>query len=113
MKDLRPSHLLHFAWYVTPGKFWTSPENIDWLQASLDLVTSFLDCGGERSVIAGTCAEYDWTGNGILREIGHAHSARISLRRQQGSVADGACAAGGAGWFKFRMGPNLSPVWPF
>lgn len=68
MAGLRPSHLLHFAWYVAPGKYWTSLDNVRWLQASLDLVAAFLDCGGERSVIAGTCAEYDWTGRGVLRE---------------------------------------------
>jgi nucleoside-diphosphate-sugar epimerase len=68
MTEIRPSHLLHFAWCVTPGAFWTSPDNVRWLQASLDLVAAFLDCGGQRSVIAGTCAEYDWTGGEILRE---------------------------------------------
>ena len=35
----RPTHLLHLAWYVPPGKYWTSLENIRWLQASLDLIT--------------------------------------------------------------------------
>lgn len=68
MKEIRPTHLLHLAWYVTPGKFWTSPDNIRWLQASLDLITAFLDRGGQRSVLAGSCAEYDWSGNGVLRE---------------------------------------------
>jgi nucleoside-diphosphate-sugar epimerase len=68
LTNLRPSHLLHFAWYVTPGKFWTSPDNLRWLQASLALVETFVDCGGERSVIAGTCAEYDWTTQGLLSE---------------------------------------------
>jgi nucleoside-diphosphate-sugar epimerase len=65
---LRPTHLLHLAWYVTPGKYWTSPDNVRWVQASLDLITAFLDCGGSRSVLAGTCAEYDWLGDGVLRE---------------------------------------------
>lgn len=68
MKEIRPSHLLHFAWCVTPGAFWRSPDNVRWLQASLDLIVAFLDCGGKRSVIAGTCAEYDWTSGEILRE---------------------------------------------
>ena len=56
-----PSHLLHFAWYVEPGKFWSSPENLKWLAASLRLVQAFAEAGGVRAVFAGTCAEYDWS----------------------------------------------------
>ena len=55
---LRPTHLLHLAWYVEHGKFWASPENARWLDASLALFDAF---DGERVVCAGTCAEYDWT----------------------------------------------------
>jgi nucleoside-diphosphate-sugar epimerase len=60
MKKICPSHLLHFAWYTVPGKYWSAPENIPWLQASLNLVQEFSACNGERMVGAGTCAEYDW-----------------------------------------------------
>jgi nucleoside-diphosphate-sugar epimerase len=58
--DVMPSHLLHFAWYAVPGKYWTSLENIRWVQSSLDLLQAFVANGGERAVMAGTCAEYDW-----------------------------------------------------
>lgn len=54
------SHLLHLAWYVEHGKFWTAPENEQWVEASLDLLRRFAGSGGERAVLAGTCAEYDW-----------------------------------------------------
>lgn len=64
----RPSHLLHLAWYVEPGKFWTSPQNPRWLQASIDLLAAFTENGGKRAMTAGTCAEYDWLGDGICRE---------------------------------------------
>ena len=57
---VRPTHLLHFAWYTEPGKYWTSTENFRWVQASLALLQEFSRCGGRRVVIAGTCAEYDW-----------------------------------------------------
>ena len=57
---VRPTHLLHFAWYTAPGKYWTSAENLHWLQASLELLRGFVSCGGQRVVMAGTCAEYDW-----------------------------------------------------
>jgi nucleoside-diphosphate-sugar epimerase len=58
--DVMPSHLLHFAWYAVPGKYWTSLENIRWVQSSLELLQAFVANGGERAVMAGTCAEYDW-----------------------------------------------------
>lgn len=60
MADVQPTHLLHFAWYAVPGKYWTSQENIRWLQASLTLLQTFASQGGQRVVMAGTCAEYDW-----------------------------------------------------
>lgn len=56
-----PSHLLHFAWYAVPGKYWESSENLRWVQASLELVRLFAMHGGQRAVMAGTCAEYDWS----------------------------------------------------
>lgn len=58
---VRPTHLLHLAWYVTSGKYWTAPENLQWVQASLDLAQAFAAHGGRRVVAAGTCAEYDWS----------------------------------------------------
>jgi len=58
--DVMPSHLLHFAWYAVPGKYWASLENIRWVQSSLELVQAFVANGGDRAVMAGTCAEYDW-----------------------------------------------------
>ena len=57
---IRPTHLLHLAWHTTPGEYWTSQENIRWVQASLSLVQQFARHAGRRVVVAGTCAEYDW-----------------------------------------------------
>jgi nucleoside-diphosphate-sugar epimerase len=60
MAELGPSHLLHLAWYLEPGKWVNSPKNYRWVQASLDLLLAFLDSGGRRAAMAGSCAEYDW-----------------------------------------------------
>lgn len=57
---IRPSHLLHLAWITTPGVFYQSPENLRWVEASLALVRAFQAAGGQRLVVAGSCAEYDW-----------------------------------------------------
>jgi nucleoside-diphosphate-sugar epimerase len=60
LSRVRPTHLLHLAWYVIPGKWATSLENFLWVQASLRLLRQFADIGGQRVVMAGSCAEYDW-----------------------------------------------------
>lgn len=60
LADVRPTHLLHLAWYTTPGKYWTSQRNLDWVRVSVTLMQEFSDHGGQRAVMAGSCAEYDW-----------------------------------------------------
>lgn len=60
MEKVRPTHLLHFAWYTQPGKYWTAPENLAWVRATAGLMQAFSDQGGQRAVMAGSCAEYDW-----------------------------------------------------
>jgi nucleoside-diphosphate-sugar epimerase len=64
IERVRPSHLLHLAWYAEHGRFWTSTENVRWVEASLGLLRAFGACGGRRAVVAGTCAEYDWSSAG-------------------------------------------------
>ncbi len=62
------SHLLHLAWYAEHGRFWTHPENVRWVGATGELLQEFAQAGGKRAVLAGSCAEYDWTGDGICVE---------------------------------------------
>jgi len=59
--DVAAEQLLHLAWYAEPGRFWAAPENLDWVAASVRLLRAFAEAGGRRAVIAGTCAEYDWS----------------------------------------------------
>ena len=61
LTTLRPTHLLHLAWFATPGKFWTAIENVRWVEASLGLARAFHGVGGQRFVGAGSSAEYDWS----------------------------------------------------
>jgi nucleoside-diphosphate-sugar epimerase len=58
--EIKPTHLLHLAWYAVPKKYWQAEENFLWVQSSLELLRQFASNGGQRVVIAGTCAEYDW-----------------------------------------------------
>lgn len=64
---LRPTHLIHLAWFVEPSLYWSSPENLRWVEASAHLVDAFAKHGGERFVGVGTSAEYDWS-CGVLHE---------------------------------------------
>lgn len=95
LREVRPTHLAHLAWIATPGSYWTSPQNAEWVWASLGLLADFADTGGQRAVISGSCAEYDWSGGGVLDEGGTAlkpntlyGQAKADLHRQAAAVAD-------------------------
>lgn len=60
LAQLRPSHLLHLAWVSDRSRLWHSTDNLDWVAATLRLVRAFGEAGGERAVLAGSAAEYDW-----------------------------------------------------
>lgn len=69
---VRPTHALHLAWVTTPGVYWTSPDNLRWAAAGADLARALADAGARRLVVAGSCAEYDWS-------RGHCDEADTSL----------------------------------
>lgn len=53
-------NLIHLAWYVGP-KCQTSPLNLDWLTASINLIKSFQKSGGKKIVATGSMSEYDFS----------------------------------------------------
>ena len=61
VRRVRPTHLLHLAWDVTPGVYLKSESNWQWVDASLALLRAFGSATGQRAVMIGTCAEYDPT----------------------------------------------------
>jgi len=61
VREVQPTHLLHLAWYIAPGRWAAAPNNFQWVQASLDLCHAFVEQGGQRFVGAGSCLEYDWS----------------------------------------------------
>ncbi|MBS0620528.1 MAG: NAD(P)-dependent oxidoreductase [Verrucomicrobia bacterium] len=73
LSEIAPSHLLHFAWNTAHGKLWDTEENLAWVKASIDLIKAFAEAGGERLVIAGTCAEYDWNASEFNEDASPAH----------------------------------------
>jgi nucleoside-diphosphate-sugar epimerase len=58
--------LIHCAWEVKHGLFWSSPANRSWHMASVDLTRRFRAAGGQTVLGIGTCAEYDATDPGPL-----------------------------------------------
>jgi protein O-GlcNAc transferase len=59
---VRPDALLHCAWVTQPGAYRTSPANLDWVAASLDLARLAEQYGARRMLMVGSCTEYDWRG---------------------------------------------------
>lgn len=68
MREARADRLIHLAWTVDHGKFWTDPANMDWTAASLMLVRAACEAGIRHATMAGTCFEYDWPPNGDCHE---------------------------------------------
>lgn len=68
LRQAGASHLLHLAWYADYGKFWTSALNLRWVDASLRLLQAFTEAGGKHVLMTGSCAEYDWSGEGPFHE---------------------------------------------
>ena len=115
MRAVRPSHLLHLAWCTTPGEYWMTPENLDWVAASLLLYRHFAELGGERVVMAGSCAEYDWS-YALLSETGSPcrpatlyGAAKDGLRRLLQRAADAGGPSFAWGRVFFVYGPGEKP----
>ena len=60
------SFLMHLAW-AQARPIYDSPENFRWVSAGTRLLEKFFENGGQRTVFAGSSAEYDWS-SGICRE---------------------------------------------
>jgi nucleoside-diphosphate-sugar epimerase len=119
MQEVRPSHLLHFAWVATPGAYWTSPENRRWLAASQHLLQSFQGNGGMRAVMAGSCAEYDWSRAGVCNERSSPLAdgaaltpyAECKIAMQRALAAFGSARHLSTAWGRifFQFGPDEHP----
>ena len=59
--EAEPSHLVLLAWTTRHGSYWEDPANQDWVTATQRLVGAFAEAGGERVVLGGSCAQYDWS----------------------------------------------------
>jgi nucleoside-diphosphate-sugar epimerase len=116
MRAAAPTHLLHLAWFVEPGAFWTSPLNDDWAAASLRLLDAFAAAGGARAVVAGSCAEYDWSEARLSEDSTPLRPATPYGRAKAGLYAAAMAAAPrlgvSLGWGRigFPFGPRDRPA---
>jgi nucleoside-diphosphate-sugar epimerase len=67
VRRAQASHLVHLAWVADHPTYWTHPDNPRWAVATARLVDAFCQQGGKGVVVAGSCAEYDWS-HGWCRE---------------------------------------------
>jgi nucleoside-diphosphate-sugar epimerase len=114
LQELKASHLLHLAWYTEHGKFWNAPENLDWVASSLNLVKSFVEQGGGRVLISGSCAEYDWSKGHCIEQLTPCRPATLygSSKDALHRITAAFCALNQVGfaWGRifFLYGPNES-----
>lgn len=64
----KPDVILHLAWTVDHGVFWTSQLNLSWVAASLRLAEAAAVAGAMRFIAVGTCYEYCWPDGGDCEE---------------------------------------------
>lgn len=68
VRELQPDTLIHLAWYVEHGRFYGAAENLDWVGHSLALLRELAESGCRRFVMAGSCAEYDWSYGRLIED---------------------------------------------
>ena len=61
LEKIKPELCIHLAWYAIPGKYLNAKENLDSLNASLNLASQLAEVGCKRFVGVGTCFEYDFS----------------------------------------------------
>jgi nucleoside-diphosphate-sugar epimerase len=114
LAEIEPELLVHLAWYAEHGAYWHSTENVRWVEASLALLRAFAAAGGRRAVIAGTCAEYEWSRE-VYAEDAPLHPATLYGAAKHGLHLVAAAFAEQAGialaWARlfFIYGPHEHP----
>jgi len=112
---ISPTHLLHLAWIATPGRFWSSAENLRWLASGVVLIDEFYRCGGKRAIGVGTCAEYAWDAADNDEDLSELKPdtiyGRCKLAMGIAFEAAAAVNGGSAAWARlfFPYGPGESP----
>lgn len=91
-ESVRPDLLVHLAWSLRDD-YQTSPENWRWVEWSLALAREFLMSGGRHILMAGSCAEYEWSDKplgekSLCRPATPYGAAKLSLGNEILGLAD-------------------------
>jgi nucleoside-diphosphate-sugar epimerase len=118
--DIRPAIIIHAAWYVAHGRFWTAPENADWLEASTAFAAYAAEAGTRRFVGLGTCAEYaneagddayPWPESRRIAPTTPYGEAKAALARRLAEMAEGRARFSFAWARLFHLfGPGENPA---
>jgi len=114
LRRVEPTHLVHAAWETGHGSYWSSLDNLDWVEATARLARAFAETGGRRFVQVGTCAEYEWShGRCVENETPERPSTRYGMAKLAAfkaveAAALGAFEAAEARIF-FAYGPGENP----
>jgi nucleoside-diphosphate-sugar epimerase len=112
MDSARPSHVLHLAWTTEHGCYWEDPDNDRWSAATSQLLEVFEQGGGSRFVLAGSCAQYDWTGDQPLVEADAPRrpATRYGRAKQEASeIVEAAGLSTATALLFFPYGPHEQP----
>jgi nucleoside-diphosphate-sugar epimerase len=115
IRSVRPTHLLHLAWYVKPGQVWAAPENERWVGATAEMARAFAECGGERMVFGGSVSQYGDPGDGVCREADALAPVDLygTSKARAEELALAACARAGVSAASarifFAFGPHEHP----
>jgi nucleoside-diphosphate-sugar epimerase len=97
MRFVQPDILVHLAWVTDHGHYWDDWRNWSWREATTRLMEQFIEAGGSRAVVAGTCAEYLWHHSAVMQELGTPMvpataygQAKLATSQDLGRLADAA-----------------------
>jgi nucleoside-diphosphate-sugar epimerase len=108
----RPSHALHLAWTTQHGRYWEDPDNDRWVAATRRLLEAFEQNAGSRFVLAGSCAQYNWTGGQPLVEADAPRrpATHYGRAKQEASeIVDAAGLSTATALLFFPYGPHEHP----
>ena len=61
LSEIKVDACIHLAWYVEPGKYTSSMENLSSMKMTLNLYNELIQTGCKQIVTAGTCMEYAYS----------------------------------------------------
>jgi len=111
LAEWQPEVCIHLAWFVEPGNYLHSPENIYALNASLTLLQTLSELKCQQFVGAGTCAEYN-TDRGYLLEDDPTDPVTLYAAAKLGCYLLGKQIAAAVG-MRFAWGRIFYPYGPY